>query len=145
MDDNIDDIWAFDSSGPAIQRSIEHAAAFAAIVPPCTLSKDYECYGCIAENLEECPVGSDPSYQSYLVVLRDSFIQHQKKRATRIELLQKILRRHKLPLHWEYIAILAMKEAPGLFESPESVRGLTYFNSDVFTMIHEGVFILAKY
>lgn len=50
-----------------------------------------------------------------------------------------------LPLHWEYIALLAIKEAPDLFVSPQSVRGLVFFNPDLFVMVREGVFTLAKY
>jgi hypothetical protein len=149
MDDAIDDIFEVDPGWAAIQRSIEHDAEYVGVLPPCVLSENYECDGCIAENVEGCPVGSDGGYRAYLANLRDSLIEHQiehqKERAARIRLLQGILRRHKLPLHWEYIALLAMKEAPGLFESKESVRGFLFFNRDVFTVIHEGVFILAKY
>jgi len=145
MDDTIDDTPDFQSSWALIQRTIEHAAAFRGELPPCVLSKDYACYDCIAAGLQECPVGSDADYQSYLLFLRDSFIEHERTRAAQIKLLQNVLRRHKLPLHWEYIALLAMKEAPDLFVSPQSVKGLVFFNPDVFTMVHEGVFILARY
>ena len=124
MDDTRDETPDFESSWPPIQRSIEHSAAFAGVLPPCVLSKNYECYGCIAEGIHECPVGSDVEYQSYLLFLRDSFVEHERKRAAQIKLLQNVLRRHKLPLHWEYIALLAIKEAPDLFVSPHSVRGL---------------------
>lgn len=145
VDDAIGDISDFDSSWSPIQRLIEHSAAFAGVLPPCVLSKNYECYGCIADELEECPVQSDPDYRSYLLFLRDSFVEHERKRVAQIKLLQNVLRRHKLPLHWEYIALLAMKEAPELFASPQSVRGLVFFNPDIFVMVREGVFILRKY
>ena len=145
MEDTIDDTLDFDSSWHPIQRSIEHRAAFAGVLPPCVLSRNYECYGCIAEGLQECPVGSDADYRSYLLFLHDSFVKHERKRAAQIKLLQNVLRRHKLPLHWEFIALLAIKKAPDLFVSPQSVRGLVFFNPDVFTMVREGVFILARY
>lgn len=139
MDDNL----APGSGWPSIQASIEHSAAFAGIVPPCALSEDFQCDGCIAEGLEACPIGSDPGFLSLLLHLRDSFFRQASKRASQIKLLQQIFRRHKLPLHWQYAAILAIKEAPALFESPDSVRGLLYFNPEVFTMIRDGVFVLA--
>ncbi len=145
MEDTIYDTLDFDSSWHSIQRSIEHSAAFKGVLPPCVLSKNYECYDCIAAELQECPVGSDGDYRSYLLFLRDSFVAHESKRAAQIKLLQNVLRRHKLPLHWEYIALLAIKEAPDLFVSPQSVQGLVFFNPDLFVMVREGVFILAKY
>lgn len=145
MDDTMDDTPDFESRWFTIQRSIEHSAAFAGVLPPCVLSKDYECHGCIAEELHECPVGSDTEYQSYLLFLRDSFVEHERKRDAQIKVLQNVLRRHKLPLHWEYIALLAIKEAPELFVSPQSIRGLVFFNPEVFNMVREGVFTLVKY
>ena len=141
----MDDTPGFESSWPPSQRSIERSAAFAGVLPPCVLSKNYECYGCIAEEIHDCPVGSDAEYQSYLLFLRDSFVEHERKRVAQIKLLQNVLRRHKLPLHWEYIALLAIKEAPDLFVSPHSVKGLVFFNPDLFVMVREGVFSLAKY
>ncbi len=143
--DDTDDDLDFDSGWYSIQRSIEHRVAFAGVLPPCVLSENYECYDCLAVGLQECPVGADGDYRSYLLFLYDSFVKHQKNRDVQIKLLQKVLRRHKLPLHWEYIALLAMKEAPDLFVSPQSIRGLVFFNPDVFVMVREGVFILAKY
>ena len=145
MADTIDDTPDFNPSWYSIQTSIEHSAAFAGVLPPCVLSKNYECYDCIAEELHKCPVGSDGEYQSYLLFLRDSFVEHKRERAVQIKLLQNVLRRHKLPLHWEFIALLTIKDAPDIFVSPQSVRGLLYFNPDVFTMVREGVFILARY
>ena len=135
----------FDLSWHVIQRTIEYGAAFKGILPPCVLSKTYECYGCIAEGLEKCPVGADVEYQSYLLFLRDSFVEHETKRTEQIKILKKVLKRHKLPMHWEYIALLAIKEAPELFVSPQSVRGLIFFNTDVFKMSREGVFTLVNY
>lgn len=146
MDDIADEILDFDPSWQPIQRSVEHSAAFAGVVPPCcVLSKSYQCDGCIGERLQECPIGSDSEYQSYLLFLRESGVEHERKRAVQIKVLQNVLRRHKLPLHWEYIALLAIKEAPELFVSPQSVKGLAFFNPDLFTMVRDGVFTLRKY
>jgi len=102
-------------------------------------------FNSLANEIRPTPAVSNGVYRAYLVSLRDAFIEHQKARAVWIRLLQKILRRHKLPLYWKFVALLAIKEAPGLFESLESVRGLLYCNPDVFIMTREGVFILAKY
>ena len=140
-----DDLLDLDETWYPIQRSMEHSAEFAGVLPPCVLSNDYDCYDCIAMGLQGCPVRSDAGYQSYLLYLRDLFVKNGKRRAAQIKVLQVVLKRHKLPLHWAYIALLAMKDTPNLFPSERSVRGVLYFNPGAFTMIREGVFILAKY
>ena len=83
-----------------------------------------ETFNSLANEIRPTPAVSNGGYLAYLVSLRDAFIEHQKARAARIRLLQKILRRHKLPLYWEFVALLAIKEAPGLFESRVSVPNL---------------------
>jgi len=145
VEDPIYDTLDFDPIWYSIQRSIENSAKNAGVLPPCVLSERYECYDCIAAEIQDCPVGSDSEYRSYLRVLHESFFAHERKRTAQIKLLQNVLRRHKLPLHWEYIALLAMKEAPELFVSPQSVRGLVFFNPDIFNMVREGVFVLLRY
>ena len=138
----MDDSFTLGSGWRSTQAAIEHAAAFAGALPPCALSEAFECDGCGAEGLDPCPIGTDSDYISYLLHLRDLFIRQSSKRASQIKVLEQILRRHKLPLHWQFAALLAIKEAPELFQSPDSVRGLLYFNPEVFTMIRDGVFVL---
>jgi|GEM_PF-6644964 len=138
----MDDTLTPGSGWPSTQAHIEHAAAFAGVLPPCALSQAFECDGCSAEGIDPCPIGTDPDYLSYLLHLRDLFLRQSTKRASQIKVLQQIFRRHKLPLHWQFAALLAIREDASLFQSPDSVRGILYFNPQVFTMIRDGVFVL---
>ena len=136
----------FDSNfGPELGQ-LEHNARFNGELPPCMLSKTYDCLDCcLSEPIGECPVKADPDYQSYLRVTKESFNLQAKIRVLKITHLQNVLRKHKLPLHWEYISTLAIKEAPNLFPSKDSVKGLVFNNPDIFIQIRDGVFALKKY
>lgn len=114
-------------------------------VPDCILNETHDCYGCPFEDVQSCPVTMDEDYCSYLLWLRDRYLEYEWLRQKRVRVLKEILRRHKLPLHWEVLAALAFRAAPDLFDSANSVRGLVHFNPDIFYMESDGVFGLAEW
>lgn len=114
-------------------------------LPSCIGSKEYDCYDCPLDNVGTCPVRSDDDYCSYLLWLHDRYVSQERQRRQRIKILKNILKKHRLPLHWEVLAALAFREAPKLFESAHSIRGLVYNNSDVFVMKEDGVFGLSAW
>lgn len=126
----------------SIRNLIEHYALYEGSLPPCVLFDNYDCDNCIAKELECCPIKIDEDYRSYLLYLRDCSTENKKNRSLRLDVLKRVLGRHKLPLHWEHVAVLAMKEAPDLFVSKNAVKCLLFFNPDVFTMVRDGVFSL---
>jgi hypothetical protein len=93
-------------------------------------------------DLESCPVLRDPDALAYLRWLYERAEFSRQIRARRIEVLADILTRHKLPLHWEVIAKVALEEAPTLFESADSVRSTLFLNRPVFRQQEGGVFEL---
>lgn len=124
---------------------LERLVITAGQLPNCMVTRDYECYDCPVERASPCPVMDDPDYRSYLLYLRDRYLQYQRKRTKQIDVLRAILTRHKLPLHWGNLAILSLQESPELFDSADSVRGLVYFNPNVFSMEKDGVFGLVEW
>jgi len=126
------------------QREIERAAAFNGQLPMCMLPYASDCFGCPLESASPCPVRVDADYRSYLNHLRGRYLAYERKRIEQLDVLKTILRRHKLPLHWEYLALLAIREAPTLFASAHSIKALVHFNPDKFRMVGEGVFALAE-
>lgn len=134
--------WDDWSSWGAAQHQIEHAAAFQGRLPNCVLLSQQDCGNCPLADMPNCPVRADSDYGSYLLHLRDSYVAYETKRRKRIEILKAILKRHKLSLHWENLAILVLKEAPTLFDSAHSVKAIVFFNPNIFHLVGDGVFEL---
>ena len=111
-------------------------------LPPCITNRDGHCADCMYSDLESCPVLRDPDALSYLRWLYERAEFARQIRARRIEILRDILTRHKLPLHWEVIAKVALEEAPALFESANSVRNTLFLNQPIFRHQGEGIFEL---
>jgi hypothetical protein len=109
-------------------------------IPPCIASRIYQCSDCIFGDIGSCPVVLDPDSLAYLRWLYERAGVSRQIRAKRIEILRDILRRHRLPLHWEVIAKVALEEAPALFESVNSVRNTLFLNQSIFSHQGEGVF-----
>ena len=109
-------------------------------LPDCMSSDKYDCYGCPLDDFKGCPIDQDGDYRSYLQWLQERYVRYEHIRQQRIKVLKSILKRHKLPLHWEVLAELALRIAPEVFDSQQSVKGLVYFNTDTFFMESEGVF-----
>jgi len=126
-------------------RQLQRLALTTGRLPNCMLSDAYDCYDCPVEGASRCPVRAEADHRSYLLSLRDRYLAYKRKRVKQIKVLKTILKRHKLPLHWENLAKLALQEAPDLFDSGHSVRGLLYFNPEIFRMEAEGVFGLAEW
>jgi len=95
------------------------------------------------QNELACPVKYSFDYHSYLKHLTSLYLDDQRKRRKRIDILVRILKEHKLPIHWEHLAILAINENSKIF-TPNSVKGLVFFNPQIFHMVSEGVFELTE-
>lgn len=135
--------WEIDPGWWGGQADVERAATFAGHLPACMLPDFDDCSGCPLECASPCPVKVDADYRSYLRYLRDRYLAYEQKRAKQLSVLIKILKRYKLPMHWENLAILALREAPGLFTSAHSIKALVHFNPDIFCMDSDGVVTLA--
>ncbi len=109
-------------------------------LPPCITHRDDHCPDCMYGDLESCPVLRDPDALAYLRWLYERAGFSRQIRARRIEILRDILTRHKLPLHWEVIAKVALEEAPAFFESANSVRNTLFLNQPIFRHQGEGIF-----
>jgi len=136
--------WDLDPGWWGGQADIERAVAFAGHLPACMLPDFDDCSGCPLESASPCPVKVDPDYRSYLRYLRDRHIAYEQKRVDQLKVLSKILKRYKLSMHWENLAILALREAPGLFTSAHSIKALVHFNTDIFCIGSDGVVALAQ-
>ena len=123
------------------QTEIERAAAFYGQLPLCMLPSADDCFGCCLETSSPCPVRVDADYRSYLIHLRDVHFAHERRKAEQINLLTAVLRRYKEPLHWENLAILAIRESPLLFTSAHSIKALMFLHPEVFRMVSDGVFV----
>jgi hypothetical protein len=141
-------MWDLEEQRPefwAAQKQIEREAAFHGRLPSCVTETRPNCRFCPLDNEFICPIRCDPDYQSYLKYLTELYVKQERQRKERVKLLKSILKRHHMRMHWEYLAILALKEAPlGLFTSAQSIRTTLERNSDVFCMEKEGVFNIAK-
>lgn len=136
--------WDAEPEGAGLIQ-VERRVLTTGCLPNCMSSNAYDCYDCPMEGAPRCPIRADPDYRSYLLWLRDRYVAYERRRIKQLKVLKTILKRHKLPLHWENLAILAVQEAPDLFDSAHSVRGLVYFNPDTFRTEGDGVFGLAEW
>lgn len=123
-------------------KNIEQRVLTSGWLPCCLLTEELECDDCPLTDCVPCPVNGDGDYRSYLLWLHDHHVAYQRVRQKRIEVLKTILEKHRLPLHWEVLAELAIRMVPGLFDSPQSVKGLLFSNPDIFRMESDGVFDL---
>ena len=132
----------FDETGnPQMTTDLDKLAHFAITsgrLPECMTTKTYDCCDCPVQDTSRCPVRKDEDCRSYLLYLIERYQTYQRRRMKQIEVLKMLLNRHKLRLHWGNLAILALREAPDLFDSPDSVRGLVYFNRDIFNVGEDG-------
>jgi hypothetical protein len=62
------------------------------------------CADCVYGNPRRCPILGDPEYRSYLAFLRESNRRYYEQREMYRERLADILRRHKVPLHYQVVA-----------------------------------------
>lgn len=127
------------------QAGIERLALTAGLLPDCMLGGADDCFPCAFESAPSCPVKVDPDYRGYILWLQERYLAYMRKRGKQLAVLKKVLKVHKMPIHWEYLAILALQESPNLFASAHSVRGLVYFNPETFCMEADGVFGLAAW
>ena len=113
-------------------------------LPDCVVDEGTRCLVCPFGDWHTCPVLGDPDVRSYLRWRGERTIEYYREREQKIKRLLRILRIHKLPLHWEIIARIAQDETPDLFDSPNTVRSLLFFNQDVFQHNGGGVFELRE-
>lgn len=113
-------------------------------LPDCVLTEGLKCLDCPFGDPDACPVLQDPDVRSYLRWQGERTIEYCREREEKIKRLRGIFRNHKLPLHWEIIARIAQDETPDLFDSPNTVRSLLFFNQDTFQHNGGGVFELRE-
>ncbi len=127
------------------REEVEHAIRFYGTMPACFDSRSRDCYDCPLEFAHPCPVRVDADYRSLLEAYEEGYRVAQRRRIQQIRILTTILQRQGLRMHWEYLAVLAMQEAPaGLFPSEHSIRAVLIGNPETFRMEMDGVFNLVK-
>jgi hypothetical protein len=101
-------------------------------LPDCVVHEGFRCWDCPFGDWRTCPVLGDPDFRSYLRWQHEREVLYRRRRGRRIQILTSILNKHKLSLHWELVAKIAMDEAPNLFDSPQAVRQLLCLNQRIF-------------
>ena len=131
------------SSAYGILMYFEQVVTTTGRLPVCMESDPIDCIGCPFELEATCPLRDDPGVRSLLLTYRDEYVAYQRQRTRRIELLKRTLTAYKLPIHWQNLATLVMHRYPQLFGSSGEIKGLVYFNPDVFEVDKNGIVKLA--
>ena len=139
MGDFEDRLYEDGDSLASIEQTIYHGG-----LPDCVLREGTRCWDCRFGDYRDCPVLADPDVRSYLRWRAETTAEYYKDRAKKIAALETILLRHRLPLHWEVMAKIALDEFPELYESNNVVRMLLFFNADRFEHIGDGTFRVVR-
>ena len=116
--------------------------AYNGILPEC--SRGGLCQDCPVLNTLGCPIAADTDFMALLEYYSSRFEAVAELRERRIDLVAEILRRHKLAMHWELIAKIAMEENPAVFTSQRSVLGILAQNPQLFRDESFGSYSLAS-
>lgn len=68
-----------------------------------------------------CPILADESYRSYLLIRRQAFHQQQSEAEAFRSRLLDILRRHRLPLHYDVLHRILARQVEGVLPSPRAI------------------------
>ena len=89
-----------------------------------------------------CPVASDIDFMALLHYYSSLHAAAEQLRERRLHAVIRVLRRHKLPMHWELLARILEEEEPKLFPSHRSVLGVLARNPDRFSEDSPGSYFL---
>ena len=90
----------------------------------------------------QCPVSADNDFIALLLYYSSLHTVTENLRDRRLHAVVRVLRRHKLPMHWELVAQIVDKEEPQLFPSDKSVLGILTRNPDRFSEDSPGSYFL---
>jgi hypothetical protein len=121
---------------------IERAAIFYRRLPICMTSRTYDCASCPLEPISSCPVKVDPMYRSYLLSLHLTQSKCETEEREQVEMLKGILKESGPSLHWQHLAVLALRQDLSLFPSVASIKSLAYFNPEIFSTDNAGIVTL---
>ena len=106
------------------------AQAYGGNLPEC--SRGCLCEDCPILSHLGCPIAGDTDFIALLEYYSSRHEAISKLREKRIDVIAEILRRHKLAMHWELLARIAMAEDSTLFPNDRSVLGILSHNPEMF-------------
>jgi len=109
------------------------------LLPEC-IADDTSCPECDLAFIDNCPVQMDQETRSYLQAVSEVSRTMLTLRSERIEILVSLLRKYKRPMHWENVAVFAIRESASLFPSRNIIKQLLFANPDRFSNTGNGVF-----
>ena len=102
-----------------------------------------QCEDCPWASLVACAIASDTEFMALLHVYASEHAAAEQLRERRVNALVKILQRHKLAMHWEFVARIAIEAESDLFPSDRSVLGILVHHPERFSEDSAGSYILA--
>ncbi len=121
---------------------IELATLFYRRLPICMTNYTGVCASCPLELVSPCPVRVDPIYRSYLLRLHLTQSKYEIEEQQLVKTLKAILKEFGPSLHWQHLAVLALRQDLSLFPSVVSIKSLVYFNPDIFNIDDGGIVTL---
>ena len=92
-----------------------------------------------------CPIAPDRDFMALLHYYSSLHAVDEQLKQRRLNAVIRILKRHRLPMHWELVAGIVEEEEPKLFPSHRSVLGILTRNPDRFSEDSSGSYFLGPH